>query len=128
LASRSIVIGAELIPPNREGRGLPLLSGEARAEFNYYRRFARTASLAKLEQWLQSRGVDQTTATLHVAQGVTNQVIKTTALAATVKQGAPVSVNCRLFPTVAAMKTLPTYHDMSDEDIEVDLATLEALG
>jgi hypothetical protein len=35
-----------------------------------------------------------------------------------------VSGSCRLMPTVAAMRTLPCYHESSDEVIEQELATL----
>ena len=37
-------------------------------------------------------------------------------------------VNFRLFPTAAAMKTLPAFRDMSDEDIEAELAAIDSRG
>ena len=40
------------------------------------------------------------------------------------KVGEPTPSNCQLLPTVAAMKTLPAYTDLSEEEIETELATL----
>jgi hypothetical protein len=40
------------------------------------------------------------------------------------KPGEPAPSNCHLLPTVAAMKTLPAYTELSDEQIEAELATL----
>ena len=40
------------------------------------------------------------------------------------KPGEPTPSNCQLLPTVAAMKTLPAYTDLSDQEIEAELAIL----
>jgi nucleotide-binding universal stress UspA family protein len=59
--------------------GVPPVSEDTRAELAYYRRRARRAALWKLEQTLETLGIDRNTATLHVAQGVAHQVINSTA-------------------------------------------------
>jgi hypothetical protein len=41
-----------------------------------------------------------------------------------VRQGEAAPVQCQLMPTVAAMKTLPAFQDLSDAEIEAELATL----
>lgn len=42
------------------------------------------------------------------------------------RPGEPTPSNCQLLPTVAAMKTLPTYTELSEEEIEAEPATLWA--
>jgi universal stress protein E len=59
--------------------GVPPLSEDTRAELSHYRRHARRAALEKLEQSLETLGLDHGTATLHVTQGVPHQVINATA-------------------------------------------------
>ncbi|HWB12628.1 MAG TPA: universal stress protein [Pirellulales bacterium] len=59
--------------------GVPPLSEDTRAELSHYRRYARRAALEKLEQSLETLGLGHGTATLHVTQGVSHQVINATA-------------------------------------------------
>lgn len=40
------------------------------------------------------------------------------------KPGESLADNCHLLPTLAAMKTLPAYNELSDQEIEAELATL----
>lgn len=42
------------------------------------------------------------------------------------RPGEPTPSNCQLLPTVAAMKTLPAYVELSDQEIEAELATLNS--
>lgn len=39
-------------------------------------------------------------------------------------QSEPLAMNCQIFPTVSALKTLPAFKDLSDAEIESELATL----
>ncbi len=41
-----------------------------------------------------------------------------------IRAGEPLSVTCRLFPTVPALKTIPAFQERSDEEIEIELRTL----
>lgn len=59
--------------------GVPPISDDTRAELSYYRRRARRLALEKLEQSLDTMGLDHGTATLHVTQGAPHQVINSTA-------------------------------------------------
>ncbi|HET6883962.1 MAG TPA: universal stress protein [Pirellulales bacterium] len=82
-AKLSSALGAKLhllhVYDTEELYGMPPLSDDTRAELSYYRRRARRAALWKLEQALEKLGIDQTTATLHVVQGIPHQVINSTA-------------------------------------------------
>lgn len=39
-------------------------------------------------------------------------------------QSEPLPINCQIYPTVLALKTLPAFKDLSDAEIESELATL----
>ena len=82
-ASLATALGAKLhllhVYDTAELYGVPPISDDTRSELSYYRRSARRAALWKLEQSLEALGIDHSTATLHVAQGVAHQVISSTA-------------------------------------------------
>lgn len=81
-ASLATALGAKLhllhVYDTEELYGVPPIMND-RDELSYYQRSARRAAFRKLEQALEASGIDHSTATLHVAQGVAHQVIDATA-------------------------------------------------